>query len=306
MQNYDTPRSIKDGLLFVSSVDGNRQGQLFASQHLETFQPPKVKLTGVGKMPVADMRMDPTNPSINHHIQINSNPATAKASDIPVYAVINKTAKSAAKQVHNYCNIDPGPQELQLFPNYANIPLPNEEETTERHYENTRAFMDRLALNEAIKDNDEDDLALCNANYLSMNPADFNGVSDLSQLPIIPFYPVISPQPCDSINRKLRNFHDSLNHQSQALEKHMPEEPVEYSLKLGKSRSIDQLNMVEVKSQGVTGADVSVTLPRYSKPEEASIRRSVSVPCKRPGNRGSTSSSDSGFSPGSPNNVQAR
>merc|ERR1712051_270657 len=48
------------------------------------------------------------------------------------------------------------------------------------------------------------------------------------------------------------------------------------------------------------------TMPRAAKISQPSfMRRSSSVPCKTSAqnNRGSTSSSDSGFSPGSPNNA---
>ncbi len=60
------------------------------------------------------------------------------------------------------------------------------------------------------------------------------------------------------------------------------------------------------KPRGPVTAGCSVTIPRSGKGQVSSskvkvnMRRSSSVPCKGPVNRGSTSSSDSGFSAGSP------
>jgi len=96
-------------------------------------QPPRVKLTGEGKMPVADLRnmsiiipsqpqqqqqpQQPQQPQQQPNYQniLPPNPQMKqqqlKAPKSPVYAVVNKTAKMNYTMDHNYCNIVPDQQQ---------------------------------------------------------------------------------------------------------------------------------------------------------------------------------------------------
>jgi hypothetical protein len=132
-----------------------------------------------------------------------------------------------------------------------------------------RAFMDRLALNEALQDHDDDEFPPPpTQNYLAMHPSQFQ-YSDLTQLPIVPFEPLKSPEPCDSINRKLRQFHDSLNSEHHLVQKHCLDNGQNclpsLQPKLSKSRSSDQLD------KPISGASKSraaaKTMPRTNSGE---------------------------------------
>lgn len=140
----------------------------------------------------------------------------------------------------------------------------------------------------------------------------------------------------DPISQRLRDLHDALepinvneasfanllSYASQPddhsdfnlsdLGQNLPPPPPEMLLRSenygARSLSIDNLPAAGPCSNSVEpAADLKlthgcVTMPRASKsdPGQVTMRRSASVPCKGSGDRGSTSSSDSGFSPGSP------
>ncbi len=298
-------------------------------QQFGSFQ--KVRLTGQGRMPVADMRhFQQQQRQQQHSLQkvqqcccpdrgrlltpTEEHPVAPKS---PVYAVVNKTAKnrsvdddegapkassvmgsSKIQHQHNYCNIGPS---------LGDVVNRSEEQIWSRSgdqmYENTKNVLQRLQLEQDLERGEE---------YLSrfsVHPA-----AKEPELPFIPFQPPdISPGTvqhyCDSINRKLREFHDSLNEcQDEDLKQDCQRPP----MLPPKSKSTDDLErrrrpLNSVSTSVEESSSMSsrfVTIPR-SKDGLASacpifMRRSASVPCKRPGQRGSTSSSDSGFSTGSP------
>jgi hypothetical protein len=78
-----------------------------------------------------------------------------------------------------------------------------------------------------------------------------------------------------------------------------------------KSLSIDNLHLVKTQAGKNSNKGCCVTMPRSTAKTgqttgQVVMRRSSSVPCKIPENRGSTSSSDSGFSTaGSPTAIAA-
>lgn len=223
--------------------------------------------------------------------------------------VISQQQQKAMNPQHNYCNIGPSLGDLV----HGEGPV----------YENTRAVLQRLEL-DPPKRQEQPQESCDSSNYMTMNPRHSSGESnslEFPQLPLIPFEPfdqqgVMQPYPCDSINRKLREFHDSLNPEEPVQYQNMPLPPVpaHNSVAANKSKSIDDLQSSEMaggRYKSILGPKASEdfsnsTIPRSSKGGDGvSMRRSASVPCKRPsaGNRGSTSSSDSGFSAGSPSNT---
>lgn len=336
-QLYDTPRSLKDsaqhggaepfgnydfpqhGALPVFRKQcgcvlklSNKSGAPFVTDcvhngNAETLdaKAPRIKLTGTGKMPVVDMSegfAQTSNVPNKQMLKVNQNDQS------PVYAMVNKGTKAKTKQ-HNYCNIGPSLGDIvhEQGPLYENtktilrpkgVNLPPSSMSMCHNYENTDNF---LGIDVA-------------ANYVPMFPKTSPDCGDLASLPLIPFQPLNYdqlplpglPTPFDSINRKLRQLSDSLNPQDDA-------NPGAIPIPTQKSKSIDQLHTFPGeagpglnRSQEQSGF---VTVPRktnrlaggYQSTTSPAMRRSASVPCKNAENRGSTSSSDSGFSAGSPN-----
>lgn len=154
----------------------------------------------------------------------------------------------------------------------------------------------------------------------------------------------ISPNLAIPTNRKLRQFHDSLNpsvededdndddeaefppppEPGQLLDFGQdPDDPVnisepvkmtgcgDFKMSMNKSKSTDHLEaafFVTMPRASSTRATPSGDLGDASSAGGAvvAMRRSASVPCKRVVSRGSTGSSDSGFSAGSPTNQQTK
>ncbi|TRY81230.1 hypothetical protein TCAL_10448 [Tigriopus californicus] len=336
-QLYDTPRSLKEsaehggaepfgnydfpqhGALPVFRKQcgcvlklSNKSGAPFVSdcvhnENTETLdaKAPRIKLTGTGKMPVVDM-----SEGFLHASSVANNQILQQKhhSQSPVYATVNKGTKAKTIQP-NYCNIGPslgdvvheqGPlyenTKTILRPKGANHPAATMAAAS-HNYENTDNF---LGIDVA-------------ANYVPMFPKASQDCADLPSLPLIPFQPLNYdqlplpglPTPFDSINRKLRQLSDSLNPRDDA-------NPGAMFIPTLKSKSIDQLHTFPNEAGPGPGRAQEpngfVTVPRKTNRlaggqgnASPAMRRSASVPCKNAENRGSTSSSDSGFSAGSPN-----
>ena len=234
----------------------------------ESKQIPKLKLTGSGKMPVMDMR----NPE---HSVVTGLPPKS-----PVYAVVNKASKRKIKtnsQAHNYCNIEPNDNIG------ATGKPPAREPPTEPFYENSREVLDRMF---------QDDLP----NYVEMEPKEFRCPNVNSPLDSVFICESRSSNgSIDPINQRLRDMADRLNDPS-----------VNYYCQ----QSSNSAKTEPKQCDSLLKVENFVTMPRHSKSllqhqhqQPVTMRRSSSVPCKRVSTtRGSTSSSDdSGFSPGSPN-----
>ena len=299
------------------------------------LQPQKVRLDGIGKMPVADLRnVNSTmgqlqQPQFKQKDQfpnyetllVNANNQMLKPLEdsatcpkSPVYAMVNKAAKSGKKslaeqQQHNYCNIAP-----KSLGDLVHETGPVRQHNQKAHnYENIEPLM--------VETKDEI-IDASNMNYIPMLPANFHGpvssqpfaFTNITQLPIIPFDPITMlgsdnnrlSQHFDSINRKLRQFHDSLN-DPEIIRPDQDTRPNLESRRSNKSKSIDNLELFDNNNEVSVGQGF-ITMPRSggAGPRMANenqtgvtMRRSASVPCKKV-DRGSTSSSDSGFSPGSP------
>ena len=315
---------------------------------------PRARLTGTGKMPVVDMSSS-AGPS--------SLPAAAAAEPqsrsqglppkSPVYAAVNKS-KKFQRPHHNYCNIGPSKADSMKGGSQNGELLQG---SNGHIYENTKSVLDRLHLEQQRRAVDllpnYQNLDFSKGrnrqeqskegNYLMMAAVGGERMltrgertsysyTNLTELPLIPFQPTdgLPPDPniyCDSINRKLRKFHDSLNPaESNGEEDDFPPPPepgqlldltTELDVKMPqpeKSHSTENLESTGLASTAVTAAAVStsMTMPRSSSTMTSagacdatmtpavSMRRSSSVPCKRLNSRGSTGSSDSGFSAGSP------
>ena len=230
---------------------------------------PRVKLTGTGKMPVVDMRKSLLNPT---HPNVSGLPPKS-----PVYAAVNKVKKltSPVKKAqpthqHNYCNVSPllGDVINKSADLFATV-KPHQifsslEPVNSVVYENTKQVLSRLEQ---------------------------------------------SHEEIDPINLRLRELHDALDEGlTNPGDLDLPPPPPELLAEPNCAKYLSNENLPPRESQDVKTSSIakngSVTMPR-SKPGSTSVimRRSSSVPCKVPtsqSDRGSTSSSDSGFSAGSP------
>ena len=181
---------------------------------------PRARLTGTGKMPVVDMSAPPAAGPSSLPVTGSQGLPPPKS---PVYAAVNK-CKKTPKPHHNYCNIEPNMRGGPGNGNGGHV------------YENTKSVLDRLHLEQQRRAVDlppnyqnldfsrgrNRQEQARDGNYLMMNPVGSKGertsysYTNLTELPLIPFQPNdgLPPDPniyCDSINRKLRQFHDSLN-----------------------------------------------------------------------------------------------
>ncbi len=301
MQFYDSPKNVKENPFGNydfpqnSSVPVYRKPcgcviKLPSNNNEKPFAPTKVKLTGTGKMPVQDLR----------HMTLIE--AKEDHNNIPVYAVVNKTKPK--KEFHNYTNVDPATGVVKLHANYVNLqPVKKVCKNRAGCESPSPPPPPRPPHRDYKEDEEEEDPYLPlppeDTNYMLMHPANHDpnrpnfAFSDLSELPLIPFQP-INDDRCqarydDTISRKLRELNQGLE-----------------GLANAKSKSSDMLDTRKPPQQ-------YVTMPRSAsssggsgaqngdKSTEVNMRRSASVPCKRRNrDRGSTGSSDSGFSTGSP------
>ena len=322
---------------------------------------PRARLTGTGKMPVVDMSLsDGPNslPAAKPQPMAQGLPPKS-----PVYAAVNK-GKKFQRPHHNYCNIEPNKADSAKGGDFAANNGNGEllQGGSGHIYENTKSVLDRLHLEQQrravdllpnyqnldftkSRNRQAQEERSKEGNYLMMTAVGGEGMltkgqrtsysyTNLTELPLIPFQPTdgLPPDPnvyCDSINRKLRQFHDSLNPAAESdrdeddlppppepgqlldftteLEVKMPLPPAAATAE--KSHSTENLETVGAATV-VAAASTSMTMPRSSSTTTSaadttltlgvSMRRSSSVPCKRLDSRGSTGSSDSGFSAGSP------
>ena len=300
------------------------------SNDAKNFAPTKVKLTGTGKMPVQDFSRGKN--------QLNLTPPKAQetSSTSPVYAVVNKAAKKGAaangddQQQPNYCNVNPKTGEVDIGPNYVNLePVMMKKSVTQQSKVQSSPSPPPPPPtppppNPLSPDYDDSFMPLPpEANYMPMFPANYDAdkrkyvFTDISELPLIPFQPFNEEQcrlsmNCDSISRRFREVHRGLG-----KEDNSPAANDDDKCKKLKSKSIDNLeaghNSSNNNNNNLHPNGCYVTMPRSASSSggsgdksggggDVNMRRSASVPCKRTGrrDRGSTGSSDSGFSTGSP------
>ena len=319
--------------------DGESSSSAAASLRISA---PRARLTGTGKMPVVDMSSSAGPSSLPAAAEPRCQGLPPKS---PVYAAVNKN-KKLQRPHHNYCNIEPNKADPTKGESGKGALLQG---SNGHIYENTRSVLDRLHLEQQRRAVDllpnYQNLDFSKSrnkeqpkegNYLMMNPVGLRrgertsySYDNLTELPLIPFQPMdgLPPDPniyCDSINRKLRQFHDSLNPaaESNGDEEEFPPPPepgqlmdlsteLEVKMPVTVEKSHSTENLESTVAAAATPASTSMTMPRSSSTATSaadatltlaavSMRRSSSVPCKRLNSRGSTGSSDSGFSAGSP------
>ena len=189
---------------------------------------------------------------------------------------------NAMKSQDNYLEMGPGNNLIENYKEIDELPIrPFEPLDYRNRKPNEEDPMDPISLRlQELQDALEDD----SETFADLiNPGDFN-LSDLGQeLPPPPPELLKSSSPCA---------------------KHLSSESLPKEDQSSLSGQ-EELNVVTTNKPVKNGFD---TMPRTANKNSHAVqpsfmRRSSSVPCKNTGNnnRGSTSSSDSGFSPGSPN-----
>ena len=276
---------------------------------------PRAKLTGIGKMPVADLR----NGLQSGHPQVTGLPPTGAPKASPVYAMVNKVLKKPLKSpskkpiqpahMHNYCNVSPLLGDvINKKPELFNTVQPDQVYASINKSQNSTADP-KQTVNKEYQN--------IQSNYLPMGPP--------QDLPIQPFeYPGTGQDdPIDPISLRLQELQDALENEDDDsnfaslltgdfnlsdIGSELPPPPPELldfnavGAKYLSTENIPEPEDVQVSgNHGKKSQQQFDTMPRPSKGQPVLMRRSSSVPCKvTQSDRGSTSSSDSGFSPGSP------
>ena len=298
---------------------------------------PRAKLTGIGKMPVADLR----NGLHSGHPQVSGLPPPGPQKSNPVYAMVNKAIKktksptikktSQPAHLHNYCNVSPLLGDVinkkpELFNTvqpdqvYASInksqfkpPKLSADQASQQGQQLTALAPTKV--NKEYENTKNVKLNL-QSNYLPMGPQD---------LPIQPFeyhHGLDSDDPIDPISLRLQELQDALEDEDDSatfaalitgefnlsdIGSDLPPPPPELldfneenQAKYLSNENIPENPESEELQQNSSKKQFD-TIPRPSSKGQVLMRRSSSVPCKvTQSDRGSTSSSDSGFSPGSP------
>ena len=311
---------------------------------------PRAKLTGIGKMPVADLR----NGLHSGHPQVTGLPPTGPQKSNPVYAMVNKAIKKTklpspiikkssqpAAHLHNYCNVSPLLGDvINKTPELFNTVQPDQVYASINKSQFAPKLADKASTSQASQqgqqlttlapkvnkevENTKNVKSNLQSNYLPMCPQD---------LPIKPFeyHHGMDPadDPIDPISLRLQELQDALENEDDSatfaalitgefnlsdIGSELPPPPPELldfnegdesSAKYLSNENIPENSTEELQNEevGLSKTKQFDTMPRPSSKGQFPVlmRRSSSVPCKvTQSDRGSTSSSDSGFSPGSP------